>query len=101
MNNKYYTMKKKGKFKTFSSLIFTPISNHHNGCIAGTKFDNNYSIIVWGGIDGQPADGANTYNLRMLNSKGYPYRFNGQITLKQQSVDDIISIMEHFQRKWR
>ena len=99
MNNKYYKMKKQREFKSFGDMVFTPISNHHNGCIAGTKFHNNYSIIVWGGIDGQPADGANTYNVRMINNKGNPYRFNGQITLKQQSIDDIIGIMEHFQRK--
>jgi len=76
-----------------------PLSPYSNGCIAGEGFHNGYSILVWGGIDGQPADGAETYNVRILNRNKKPVRFSGKITLKEQTINEIISVMEHFQRR--
>ena len=92
-------MRNKVKKKSFSSLVFMPISTYADGCIAEERFYNGYSIIVWGGANGQTSDGVETYDVRLLNRNNKPVRIQGRAVLRQQSPDDVAGIMEHFQRR--
>ena len=83
--------------KTFNSLVFFPISNHMQGCMASCDIGEGPSTITltcWGGIKNQQSDGVNTFDVKLTDQDDKLVRG----VYKQQTGDEITSLID---KLWR
>ena len=105
-NDKYNQHMTNKDIKTFSSINFYPIGMYAKGCKGMIQLDNGYKVTVFGGINDRGADGASTFDVRVVDSKGKPARISGYAPYQRMvSQDDItcmlIQAQSHGRRKKR
>lgn len=84
--------------KTFNSLVFYPISNHMQGCMASCDIGEGPSTVTltcWGGINKQQSDGAETFDVKITDREDKLVRG----VLKQQTGDDITALIDNLWRQ--
>ena len=80
--------------KTFSSINFFPIGMYAKGCKGNLELDNGYRITVYGGINERGADGASTFDVRVVDNKGKPARISGYPPYQRMvNADDITCML--------
>ena len=85
--------------KTFSNITFYPLGMYTKGCKGVLELDNGYKVTVFGGINDRGADGAQTFDVRVVDGKGKPARISGYAPYQRMvSADDITCMLIQAQK---
>ena len=96
--NKYNTP----KLQTFHSLVFHARGINLRGCEAHARLKQNVNVRVSGGVYERGADGAQTFDVELVDDVNQPLHVRGyRNPLRNVTCDDVTCFMLHVQRARR